>query len=379
MNHIQQAFDKMSLPICAIDNDQHIVFWNRSAAKTFGHTLQDVVGKPCWLVFQGNTPKGQPICGRHCPLVRIVAQNKPVKGFKMTTKGAHDTLHQLHIHTLPYLFDDQQTVDLLHLLQPNLANPPIYALYLFGSVRIHDKAGNLLKQLNETDVIQQAIFIYLVLNRDHVVMTTELRHQFWPLLSAEDVYQQITAVSQSLSYVLNLTNPVVQVNGGYQLHDQISFWLDINEFDKFLNQAAEETNPAYKQQLLQQAVALYQDDFLIDLPLTQSWIIAWRLHFQQGYLAALQKLSTLHEEAGDFSSAQRVYLDAIKAKPVSGEYGRSYIYLVRENSTPAQTLRQCKRLISLLQHELEILLEECCRPPEKSAASSENTQEDGRG
>lgn len=108
-------------------------------------------------------------------------------------------------------------------------------------------------------------------------------------------------------------------------------------------------------------VDLYRDDFCSTYPFDLAGLLPGA-HFQQGYLAALQRLSTLYEEAGDLQAAQQIYLNALKTRPLSGEHGRSFIHLVEANNTPLQTLRQCKRLIALLQSELETLLEVCRQP-----------------
>ncbi|MBK8901817.1 MAG: PAS domain-containing protein [Anaerolineaceae bacterium] len=358
MNHIRQTFEKMKVPVCAINAAQHLIYWNQAAAATFGYAAQDVLGKPCWSVLQGNTLQGKPLCRRNCPLLAMIDQTQPAREFLMFTKGPDGVLHQLEVNAATIMAVDQ-TVSLVHYLRPCPSPAPAFALRLLGPVQLRDANGRLLHHVTWASKRQMALFAYLVLNRDHPVTPKELQHQFWPILPAEEVAGEITAVSQTLCHLLNLETPLPRVNGGYQLPGNILFWLDVNEFDKRLSQAAEEPDPAQEIRLLEEVVDLYQDDFLCNLPLRSSWIVTWRTHFQQGYLAALQRLSTLYEEASDLPAARWIYLNALKTQPVSGEYGRSFIHLLEANTTPSQTLRQCKRLISLLQSELETLLEAC--------------------
>ena len=266
-----------------------------------------------------------------------------------------------------------------HHLRPNPTPNPIFALYLLGPVHLCLQTGRLIKGTSWANNLQKALFIYLTLDRDHATTSTEFQQQFWPHLSAADVEQEITAVSQNLTRILNLPNPIVWVEGGYQLHESISFWLDIDEFDKLLTQAAAEPGPAHELLLLQQAITLYRGDFLRKLPLNQEWITSWRTHFQQGHLAALQKLNALYEQVDSMESARMNYLDEIKAESISAENGRSFSYSAESNSSPTQTLRQCKRLISLLQNELEILLEECSHPLDEPDSSMDHVQEGRRG
>lgn len=253
------------------------------------------------------------------------------------------------------------------------------ALYLLGSIRLCTEATGFIDQSCWASHQQQAIFVYLVLNREHIVSPAELQRQFWPYLTNDAVAEEVTAVSQTLGNILNLPNPILHLEDGYQLRAAIPLWVDIDEFDTLLAQAAAEPTADRQRQLLQQAVNLYQDDFLHDLPLNQKWIIAWRAHFQQGYLAALQNLSALYEQAGDLETAQKIYLNALKAKPITAEHGRSFLHLVQDHSSSAQTLRQCQRLIALLQTELEILLEDYTQPLAASDSPEDKIQERGKG
>ncbi len=361
MNHIRQTFEKMKVPVCAINAAQQLVFWNQAATATFGYAAEDVIGQPCWSVFQGNTPQGKPLCRRNCPLLAMMTQTEPSADFRLFSHGPDGVLHQLQVHTVTVTAVDQ-TTHLVHFLPPVPAPNPAFALHLLGPLQLFAQDGRRLNDITWASQRQLALFVYLVLNRDHPVTSTELQHQLWPHLPAGEVEGEVTAVSATLSHLLNLENPISPAHDGYQLPGNLCFWLDTDEFDKRLTQATEEPDPALEIHLLQEVVDLYRDDFLLNLPLRSSWIVTWRAHFQQGYLAALQRLSTLYEEAGDLQAAQQIYLNALKTRPLSGEHGRSFIHLVEANNTPLQTLRQCKRLIALLQSELETLLEVCRQP-----------------
>lgn len=306
-------------------------------------------------------------------MLALMQQTEASADFRMMSQGPDGVLHQWQVHTTTVTAVNQ-TTRLVHFLQPMPVPNPAFALHLLGTVQFCASDGRRLNNITWASERQLAIFVYLVLNRDHPVTPKELQHQLWPHLPAAEVESEITAVSETLAHILNLENPVWRVNGGYQLPDNLCFWLDTDEFDKRLTQAADEPDPAEEIHLLQEGVDLYRDDFLLNVPLRASWIVTWRTHFQQGYLAALQRLSALYEEAGDLLAAQQIYLNAVKTRPLSGEYGRSFIHLVEANATPSQTLRQCKRLISLLQSELETLLEVCRQPLAGSDPSADEPE-----
>lgn len=155
--------------------------------------------------------------------------------------------------------------------------------------------------------------------------------------------------------------------------------VDIDEFERLLTQAERESDPARQIALLQQAISKYRDDFSATLLFDDAEIDSWGTHFQQGYLAALQELSIVYEQVGDVETARQIYLNAIRARRAFAENGRSFIHLDELTDPPTQSLRQCKRLVALLQHELEILLEECSHPLTEPDSPAKQTQEGGRG
>jgi hypothetical protein len=156
-------------------------------------------------------------------------------------------------------------------------------------------------------------------------------------------------------------------------------WIDIDEFERLLTQAKNEPDPARQIALLQETISKYQADFSANLSFANAEIDSWRTHFQQGYLAALQELSILYEKMGDAVTARQIYLNAIRARRAFAGNGRSFIHLDEPDSLPTQTLYQCKRLVALLQHELEILLEENSHPLDESDSLTKQTQGGGRG
>lgn len=265
-----------------------------------------------------------------------------------------------------------------HFLQPHPGSSPRFILYLLGSVNLCIQSGSLIQGTEWDNDIQKALFIYLALNRDHPTTHSELQQQFGSYLSATDLNREITAVSQNLVRILNLPNPILRLDKGYQLHTYLPIWIDIDEFDKLLTKAANESNTTQEMLALQEAVSLYRDDFLLNIPFNQEWIASWRVHFQRGYLAALQKLSTLYEQASQLESAHNIYRNTLKPHSVATEHGRSFTHLVEANNSSAQSLRQCKRLISLLQNELKILLEEYSHPLDEADPITDRYQEGGK-
>lgn len=245
--------------------------------------------------------------------------------------------------------------------QPDAQNGPAFALYLLGTVQLYLPTGNLLQTNYWANDRQLALFIYLVLNRDHVATPTEINHQFWPYLPVAEVDEEVAIICQTLSRLLQLPNPIVRQRDGYQLQTNISCWLNSEQFDERLTQSEEASDESKKIFLLQQAIALYRNDFLFNVPLKQKWISTWRAHFQQRYLVALQMWSALCEQSENLEEVQNIYLNVLKTGSFLKGDGRSdpnLTNLIETPNSPNQTLHHCKRLIALLQNELELLHED---------------------
>jgi two-component SAPR family response regulator len=263
--------------------------------------------------------------------------------------------------------------------QPDAQNGPTFALYLLGTVQLYLPTGNLLQTNYWANDRQLALFIYLVLNRDHVTTPTEINHQFWPYLPVAEVDEEVAIICQTLSRLLQLPNPIVRQRDGYQLQTNISCWLDSEQFDELITQSEEASDQLKKMLMLQQAIALYRNDFLFNVPFKQKWIAIWRAHFQQRYLVALQTLSALWEQSRDKEEAQNICLNLLKPGSFLKEDGRSDPNFIETPNSPNQTLHHCKRLIALLQKELELLQEDSEPSTETANAAANLPKKETRG
>ena len=101
--------------------------------------------------------------------------------------------------------------------------------------------------------------------------------------------------------------PIIQVRRGtLQLNPSAlvegALWLDVAAFSESVTSASSEA-------ALEQAVALYRDDFLEGFTLTDSpefeaWALLQREVFQRKALDALYRLTTLYLQHGDYAAAQ---------------------------------------------------------------------------
>lgn len=65
---LSKLFAHTNDAVCAIDANQRILYWNRTAEITLGYAAAEVMGQPCYQTLQGQTPDGIVFCRQNCPL-----------------------------------------------------------------------------------------------------------------------------------------------------------------------------------------------------------------------------------------------------------------------------------------------------------------------
>ena len=67
----------------AVDLDQTVRFWNRSAERITGHKAENVIGRHCYEVLQNcSTDREDPMCREGCPLLEAIHENLIPQAYK---------------------------------------------------------------------------------------------------------------------------------------------------------------------------------------------------------------------------------------------------------------------------------------------------------
>lgn len=80
--------------VCAIDAHQRILYWNQAAEDTLGFASAEVIGRPCYAVFQGQKPDKKRFCHPDCPLFQAASAGVacPCHLLLLATKQANRVL-----------------------------------------------------------------------------------------------------------------------------------------------------------------------------------------------------------------------------------------------------------------------------------------------
>ncbi|MEK7247385.1 MAG: LuxR C-terminal-related transcriptional regulator [Chloroflexota bacterium] len=82
------AFERTGDGAYAVDYDQKIVFWNRTAERLLGHKATDVVGHKCFEVIAGGDYLGHPFCGSDCAVIECARRGHAPPNYDVRTKSA---------------------------------------------------------------------------------------------------------------------------------------------------------------------------------------------------------------------------------------------------------------------------------------------------
>jgi len=83
-----QAFQRSGDGVYAVDYDQKIVFWNRTAERLLGFKAQEVLGRECFDVIAGGDHAGHPFCGTDCPVIECARHGRAPENYNVRTRAA---------------------------------------------------------------------------------------------------------------------------------------------------------------------------------------------------------------------------------------------------------------------------------------------------
>lgn len=78
---MEEIFDLLSNTadgVCAVDQEQRIVFWNEAAEKLLGFKAEEVLGRSCSEVIGGRDEAGRLVCHRSCRDLMMALQQELV-------------------------------------------------------------------------------------------------------------------------------------------------------------------------------------------------------------------------------------------------------------------------------------------------------------
>jgi DNA-binding SARP family transcriptional activator len=198
-------------------------------------------------------------------------------------------------------------------VSPGMTSPPTTVapfihITTFGTLRVVWQGAEVEESTWRTRQARQLLKV-LITERPRPVATDRLIDLLWPGNSVETAATTLRSAINALRNVLEPDRPnrapsryIHTQSPGYAYRSHPDIWLDVELFETLLRQAEKTANPNEKQLLLEEATALYSDDYLISDPYAD-WAKSERERLRELYFHGLLALADLYSRVGNYTDA----------------------------------------------------------------------------
>jgi LuxR family maltose regulon positive regulatory protein len=172
---------------------------------------------------------------------------------------------------------------------------------------------------------------------------------FWP----EHPPHRLDGIFRSTLYRLRRAvsrQSVIYEDGVYHFNWQSDHWFDVNAFEQLLDQAGGSPSPEQRIKLLEEALGLYQGDYLEGV--YDDWAVLERERLRGRRLDALESLAELFTGQGDLRRAIEGYQHLVSydpyREPAHRELMRCHYFL----GDRVAAIRQYQSCVQILREDL---------------------------
>jgi DNA-binding SARP family transcriptional activator len=206
----------------------------------------------------------------------------------------------------------------------------------------------------------RAVFEYLVFHRHSRVRRERLMNVFWPDAAPDAARNSLNVaihgLRQSLRPAAGDRPVVVHRDGTYFIEPALDIWVDVEVFEEQLKSARQRLaadDYAMAQAELENAIELYQGDFLADDPY-EEWAHITREHLRLAYLDCLDQLCCLRFEVGDYRGCVETCLKLLACDNCREDTLRRLMRSSSRLGRPQLALRQYHSCAAALRRELQL-------------------------
>lgn len=368
MNQLFALFEHSSDATFAIDEQQRVIYWNKTAGALTGYDAAAAMGQPCWELLQGLTKGGAPLCREKCPIFLQIHAGKPTYNMDMAIKDRLGQTIPVNFSTIPVGHDNWNGEKplLIHLLRPLQKSGAQFGalrLYLLGPLRVQRQDGSFINGVLWQQPEVRALLVLLAQDGQQPRHEDELAAALWPELPGSMAKLALTTAVAHLRRCLepDLTEEensthISRDAQHYRLSPHVSLWRDLDHVTTQLEQARQEPNPRRARQLLADALHLFRGEYLADLRCTAVWTPAQHFQAQALQISALETLGDLQQQMGQAQEAKKQYLSALIINPDCSSAYQKLINLALPQSSKLESLRYCQQLAATLRSQLDVIL-----------------------
>lgn len=159
------------------------------------------------------------------------------------------------------------------------------------------------------------LLLYILLYRDKTLTIEDITTAVWQ----DEEIENPAGALKNLMYRLRKTlakyfgnqDFILTNRGSYRWNPQVSVNFDIEQFDKLMNEAKQENSLERSEVLYEQAIALYQGDFMVRLT-DMHWILTLHTYYHSLYLSCAKALSEIYLKLERYENLEKICTDALK-------------------------------------------------------------------
>lgn len=249
-------------------------------------------------------------------------------------------------------------------LSNDVSLKPRVAVHLLGALRIAIGDQPIERCASSR---ARAVFAYLVTHRDALVSRDQLMDQFWRDALPRDARNSLNVALHSFRRACKEASHaaiIVHADGFYNISKDLEVWTDVHEFLNLVERGQQleaASRTALAIEAYEQALALYQGDFLADCPY-EDWSVLMREKMRLLYLDVLDRSSVIYLSNGQFGACVTLcQLILSRDNCREDAHGRLMIAYARQDQHHL-AIRQYQVCIEALRKELDV------PPNEKTSA-----------
>ena len=368
------VFDRASEGAFVISQTGTIIGWNEAAQRVLGYPRHQVLGRPCFDVFQ--PPPSVPTdCRPNCAILKAIADGRPINEHRLVAQRPDGAT--LHLSCSSVLLPlGERARGAVIIFRPEETEGGDSALagtrdgaLLSLAVRCFGSFEVLLRTVPVAEgplwrPRVRALFKHLILSRHQPLPRSVLIERLWP--GADDfvgrrnlkvlVHELNQAWEATLSSLGHEAQPlVVHSDGSYFLSPQVEMRVDVEQFQEawLLGRRLEERGESDRALVAYlQARDLYQGDYLA-ADVYEDWSVAARERLQAVYLDLSRRTARLLSEDGALDESIRHCREALAVDPCREDLHRDLMGYLARAGRRAEALRQYRVCRSVLWRELE--------------------------
>lgn len=234
-------------------------------------------------------------------------------------------------------------------------------IYLLQHPKIECNGQEILREIHTKAA---ALIYYLASVSPKACSRDVLSEMYWPELPAENsranLRQTLSSIKRACVQDLGMEISLISAErSGCCINGELEVWVDVKEFDRYIDEACKTDKNSIKTELLSKAAALCHSGFMKDFfvkgsAAAEEWILYERERIERRLTSALKELSRLYEASGEPEKAIQALTKLLLENPLQEEVHRSLMTLYSKYGERHKAIAQYKQCVSILRRELNI-------------------------